>query len=428
MEIDGFRGIRYAPEVVGDLGSVTAPPYDAIDAQQQDALHAASPYNVVRLELGIDLAGDDDTTNRYQRAAAQYDAWRREGVLVPDGPGPRMHVYEQTFLDAGGRDRRQIGLLAALRLAPWEAGEVLPHEQVFRGPVEDRKRLLRALPVNVSPVFVLYQGRAAPVEAAVERARRSTPALEFRCDDGVTHRRWAIDDPAIMTSIHAALSDRVALMADGHHRYTTALEYRDEPGAPPGARDVLAYVVCEDDGPQVRPTHRLVRRLPAAWRDALHRLGLRTDRTWEGRRPELALRELRRDGVTFGLVTQARTETVAGPPADELVPDGTPPVLAGLDVTALQHLLVDHLQVPDRIEELMYTADVDAAVHAVARGEAEALFLVRPVSLPQVRAAATAGVRLPPKSTSFQPKPRTGLVLRPLAPPDGSPGTTGAPG
>lgn len=428
MELDAFHGIRYAPEVVGDLADVTAPPYDAIDEEQQRTLHAASPLNVVRLELGLDLSGDDDTTNRYQRAAAQYAAWRREGVLVPDGPGPRMHVYEQSFTDDAGRERRQVGLLAALRLAPWDEGVVLPHERVFRTPVEDRKRLLRALPVNVSPVFVLYEGRAEHVEAAIDAAGRTAPTDEFACEDGVVHRHWPLDDGAAVAAIRAELDDRVALMADGHHRYTTALEYRDEGRAPAGARDVLAYVVCEDDGPEVRASHRLVRRLPAGWRASLRELGLDVGRSWPGTHPDRVLRELERDDVAFGLITRDRTEALVGPRPEAIVPDGTHPVLAGLDVTAVQHLLVDRLQVPDRIEELRYTADLDGAVDALARDEAEALFVVRPVTLAQVRAAATAGVRLPPKSTSFQPKPRTGLVLRPLVAPGGRRGTADAPG
>ena len=419
MDIDGFHGIRYDRTVVGDLADVTAPPYDAIDEPMQRALHEASPYNVVRLELGLDLAGDDETTNRYQRAAAQYEEWRREGVLVADGDGPRMHVYEQAFTDDTGLERRQVGLLAALELAPWGETTVLPHERVFRGPVEDRKRLLRTLPVNVSPVFVLYQGRSEPVEAAVAAAAARPPAGDFRCEDGVRHRHWPIGDAEVVAAIRQGVADRAGLMADGHHRYTTALEHRDEPDAPPGADRILAYVVCEDDGPTVRATHRLVRRLPVGWRDALAELGLTTDRVWEGPRPALALRELHREEVAFAVVTRHRTEVLVGRELAGRLPPGTPPVLAGLDVTAVQYLLIDHLDIPDRMDELRYVADVEDALGALGRGEAEALFLVRPVALAQVREAAAAGVRLPPKSTSFHPKPRTGLVLRPLTPPAG---------
>lgn len=414
MQVDAFRGIRYSREVVGDLAEVTAPPYDAIDDRLQRELHDRSPYNVVRLELGLDLADDDETTNRYQRAAAQYERWRRSGVLVPDHPSPRLHVYEQTFTDDEGRERTQVGLLAALGLAPWDAGTVLPHERIFRAPVEDRKHLLRALPVNVSPVFVLYRGRSPAVEEAITAARDTAPLDDFRCEDGVRHRHWPLGDRATVDAIRADLRDRVALMADGHHRYTTALEHRSEPDAPPGAGSVLAYVVCEDDGPTVRPTHRLVRRVPSGWRESLAALGLTAGRVWEGPRPQLALRELERRDVAFGLVTRHRTETVVGPPLGELLPAKTPDVLAAIDVAAVQYLLVDHLGIPDRREELRYVADLDDAVAALGRGEAEALFLVRPVTLRQVREAATAGVRLPPKSTSFHPKPRTGLVLRPL--------------
>lgn len=419
MEVDAFRGIRYATSGIDDLATLTAPPYDAIDEDQQRALHDADPHNVVRLELALDRDGADEATNRYERSAAQYAEWRSSGVLVPDGDRPRLHVYEQRFTDLAGRQRSQVGLLAALRLAPWEAGVVLPHERVFRPPVEDRKRLLRALPINVSPIFVLYEERAEAVEAALGHVREQTPRDDFRCEDDVRHRHWSLEDPALVSRIRADLTDRIGLMADGHHRYTTALEYRDEPAAPAGAAAILAYVVCEQDGPELRANHRLVRRLPSGWRRRLGELGLSAARSWEGPRPELAVAELQRNGTGFGLVTRHRTEVLAGPPPRELVPGDTPGTLADLDVVALQHLLLDRLGIPDDVEDLRYISDVDAAVAAVGRGEAEALFLLRPLRLDQVRAAAAAGIRLPPKSTSFHPKPRTGLVLRPLEPPSG---------
>ena len=418
MEIDAFRGIRYATTAIDDLATLTAPPYDAIDAEQQHDLYEAHPHNVVRLELALDRDGTD-TADRYERSAAQYAAWRTSGVLVPDGDRPRLHVYEQVFTDLDGRQRTQVGLLAALRLTPWDRGHVLPHERVFRAPVEDRKRLLRALPVNVSPVFVLYEGRSDPVDEAIGQLRETDPVDDFRCGDEVRHRHWPLEDPVLVARISESLADRVGLMADGHHRYTTALEYRDEPAAPGGAEALLAHVVCEQDGPELRANHRLVRRLPAGWRRRLAELAITGGHSWEGMRPELALRELHRDGPGFGLVTRHRTEVLAAPPPRDLVPGDTADTLADLDVVALQHVLLDRLAVPDRFEDLRYVDDVGAAVAAIGRGEAEALFLLRPVRLDQVRAAAAAGVRLPPKSTSFHPKPRTGLVLRPLEPPTG---------
>lgn len=416
MEIDAFRGIRYATSALDDLASVTAPPYDAIDEGQQRTLHEADPHNVVRLELGLDREADGQTTNRYERSAVQYAAWRSSGVLVRDGDRPRLHAYEQSFTDLEGRPRSQIGFLAALQLAPWDAGIVLPHERVFRGPVEDRKRLLRALPVNVSPVFILYENRSEAVEEAFCHIREQPPGDDFRCEDGIRHRHWPLESPGLIARIRSDLADRVGLMADGHHRYTSALEYRDEAGAPRGAAAILAYVVCEQDGPELRANHRLVRRLPTGWRHELSDVGISVGRSWQGIRPELAVRELQRNGAGFGLVTRHRTEVLAGPPPRALVPSDTPATLADLDVVALQHILLDRLGVPDHVEDLRYVSEMAAAVAAVGRGDAEALFLLRPLRLDQVRAAASAGIRLPPKSTSFHPKPRTGLVLRPLDP------------
>lgn len=403
VRVAPFVGLRYDRDHVPDLAAVTAPPYDAIDPEQHRALEAASPFNVVRLELA---GRETDADDRYERAAATYRRWIDDGVLVPDDT-PRMSVYEQR-LPGGGL---QVGLLAALGLAPWAARTVLPHERVFRGPVEDRLRLLRAVPANISPVFVLHAPDAT-VDAVIDEARQGPPAASFE-DDGIEHRIWQLAGQTEHQAVAAALAPRTALMADGHHRYTTALEHHEATGAP-GTDAILAFLVAEHRGPDIAPMHRLVRRLPHDWRARARDNGFAVVEAADG--PHDAPAPPPGGSVVVTAAGWATLLPTDRERAGGLLAASVHPAVRNLDVTRLQALLTGPFAVPDRYEDLVYTPDRRWAEAEVAAGRADALFLVRPVTLAEVRAAATAGVLLPPKSTAFQPKPRTGLVLRPLVP------------
>lgn len=413
VDLAPFRGQRYDPDLVPDLARVSAPPYDAIDAEEQERLHAASPYNVVRLELGQQHTEDRPGADRYSRAADHHARWTADGTLRTD-EAPAFYVYEQRY-EHRGEQRVQIGLLGALQLTPWEDGLVLPHERIFRGPVEDRKRLLAALPVNVSPVFVLIPGTPPPLAVLLSATTARPPEREFRDAEGAGHRLWSLADAAVHAVVRAELEGQHVLMADGHHRYTTALEHhRERPG--PGTDRILAYVAGADRGPVIDASHRLVRRLPTDTVSRLRAAGF-TITPAHGSAEALARRlEGRQD--RFALVTADRSYVVRGEETTtaRLVAEVEAPV-NGLAVTKVQQLLFGPLEVADRIEDLRYTSDVAWAAREVDRGEADGLFLVPPVPFETFRAACEAGVRMPPKSTSFRPKPRTGLILRPLDPP-----------
>ncbi|HEX9889415.1 MAG TPA: DUF1015 domain-containing protein [Nitriliruptorales bacterium] len=416
VDLAPFRGLRFDPATVPDLGRVTAPPYDAIDADEQRRLHARSPFNVVRLELDARSTDDITPDDRYAQAADVYRSWRRQGALRLDAQA--MYVYEQRFEHAG-EPRRQIGVLAALALTPWSDGTVLPHEHVFRDPVEDRKRLLQALPVNVSPIFLLTPRTPARVAGMLDGVGQRAADAAFAGPGGVTHRLWVVTDAHLHGLVSGAYADQALLVADGHHRYTAALErHAESPG--PGTDRVLAFVVGADRGPAIDPTHRLVRHLPPDALDRIRAEGLRVE--WVEAEPgELATAVARSAPGTFGLVTAGGSYVLrADAPALDALTGAAPAPVDRLDVTALQALLVDRLAVPDRMQELRYTPDVEPAHRAVTSGAADGLFLVRPVSFDQFRAASEAGVRMPPKTTTFVPKPRTGLVMRPLDP-DGGP-------
>ncbi|MBW3577922.1 MAG: DUF1015 domain-containing protein [Actinobacteria bacterium] len=418
VDLAPFRGVRYTPS--HDLADVTAPPYDAIDPGLSHRLHQRSAVNVVRLERaephGRDRAGRD----RYELAADTYRSWLEAGVVARD-PGPALYVYEQQYMESG-EQRHQRGVLAALRLVPWGSGEVLPHEHIFRPPVEDRLRLLAALPVNTSPIYVLARAEPAEVTTVLDEVSAGRADAVFTDpEEGVTHRLWVVADSDVTAAVRAGYAPARVLMADGHHRYTGALQHHDtRPG--PGTGRILAYVVgpgggTDRAGPVVRAMHRLVRRLAPDARRRLAEVGARlvpvADEDANPRRIVAVLDE--RPTARFGLLTrQERTlvefDDVA---AEALVPRELPAEVRHLDVAVLQAVLSGPLEV-DQAQGVRYTPDAQAAAEEIMAGDADALFVLRPVTVSHVRAVADAGARMPPKTTSFFPKPRTGLVLRPL--------------
>ncbi len=272
VDVAPFSALRYRD--LSRLDELSAPPYDAINVVLSRRLRARSPYNVVRLELDANRPLEREGSGRYTAAGQTYARWRAEGILELDGTSA-LYVYEQTY-DHGEVGGRQRGLLVSLRLEPWEAGAVLPHERIFPGPVQDRLRLLEALPVNTSPVYLLAEREPDPVAKLLAETTQTSPLAAFTdAEEGVHHRVWRVTDRDAHACVRVGYARQRLLMADGHHRYTTALEYRAR-HAPAregeGSDRILAFVVS-GDGPLVRPSHRVVRRLPSSFEARLRASG-----------------------------------------------------------------------------------------------------------------------------------------------------------
>jgi len=437
LRLHPFRGLRYVPGKVSGLAAVTSPPYDVV--VRPDGLHhleCADPYNIVRLILPH--AGPPAA--RHRQAAATLRRWRREGVLATD-PVPAVYVYEQRRGDV-----LQRGLIGALRLSPPEAGVVLPHEDVIAEVVAERADLMRQLGANPEPLLLSYRGsdpgRAdarGAAAAAVERATARTPLLSTTTEDGFAHRLWALTDPAELAAVQADLSTRRALIADGHHRWATYLRLRDEQRAAPGADESgpargsfweygLVLLVDTDRYPlHVHAIHRVLPQLPLA--RALHAVeaaGAFRIRSFDGP-PSRAFAALGTGGALDGLDPATGTAFVltdGGPvchlldrPAPRLLDralDGRPASWRQLDAAVLHSVLLDEVwRIPDRPAAVGYLHDAGTAVEQAAKRGGTAV-LMRPVREETVRALAEEGVTMPRKSTSFGPKPATGLVLRAL--------------
>jgi uncharacterized protein (DUF1015 family) len=432
VEVRAFRGLRFAPSRVADLGQVLAPPYDVIAPDEHRALLERSPYNIVRIELPTNGSNDP-----YVEAARTLEAWRQSGVLERDEQSS-LYLYEERF-EFAGQQRARRALVAALRLEPWSAGQVLPHERTMAGPKEDRLHLMRATRANVSPIWTLYRGDAPALGRAWDLAAGREPERSARLEDGTEHRLWPLTDPELNAAIEADFRPLKLYIADGHHRYETALHFRDELAsqllleADHPANFVLVHLVAEDDpGLVLLATHRLVKNL-----GPLDQVELETELgsdwhgeyfpIWEGAPREQLEALLERlaaagqservvglfgpDTSLFGLLILRNQQLL-----EQRAPERSDAWRA-LDVALLDEGLLKPLLEragAEREASVRYERDPYLALQAVLGGEYQLALFLNPTRPEQVGAIADVGDRMPEKSTYFYPKPPTGLVMREL--------------
>jgi len=437
-EIHPFRGLRYHPGQVGDLARVIAPPYDAISPAEQRALHASSPHNIVRLEYGEAHPDDGEQNNRYTRAAATLVQWLASGVLVQDDR-PAFYVYDQEFEHDGVRYRRRA-LLTRVGLEDWAKGAVRPHEHTMAPPKEDRLRLLRACRANISPVSVLYRDPQGAVSNALQDATsgRSPAAVAETAKE--RHTLWPLSEERLQRWLEQQFAPATLYIADGHHRYETALTYRDErraaaaswTGHEPENFVLAGLTAAEDPGLLVLPIHRLVQ-LPQVDDSVLERLRQHlaveevTPAQPHGEAAPHRLLELvaerGRSASAFGLCWPGgRLFLLTTEDPDGLVARFCPECPAQwrtLDIAVLEFALLRAILGIDakRIEEgvsVAITPDAHEACQEVQTGRYSAAFLLNPVPVERVLAIADGDQRMPPKTTFFYPKLATGLVINRL--------------
>jgi len=447
-DLRSFRALRFDPSLVGDLTPIVAPPYDVIGPELHRTLLARHPLNAVRLDLPRSEPGEDPD-ERYRRVARTFAAWRSDGSLRKD-PRPAVYVYEQTYLVPGTRlERTQRGFFARLRLEPFGAGgAVLPHERTMSGPKEDRYRLLRATGVNTSPVVCMFEDPQRGAAAILAGVAATPAAADVTDDDGVRHRLWVAPDGSTggegadrAPEPDAPESPALGLLriagagpvfiADGHHRYVTALRYRDERrmtrSCEPDPPFDFLLVLMLDAGDQltVLPTHRVIRGLGdeglAIVRDGLDRLFSveAVDRAELVERFEAA-GELAGGGGRMGLLTRdgAWQLTARRPAFHGLLPPGGE-AIRSLDVSLLGAALESLAGIDDAAvaagQRIGYTKSAAEAAKLVAGAVdgADTAFLLEPTPVSSIMAVARDGDVMPQKSTYFYPKALTGLVLNP---------------
>jgi uncharacterized protein (DUF1015 family) len=416
-EIHPLRALHYDTSLVGPLADVVAPPYDVIDASQRAQLIARSPFNVVAIDLP---EGDPDP---YAHARELFESWQLHGALVRDRE-PALWAHTQDYVGPDGRRLTRRGFFCRVRIEGYGAGRVRPHERTHPGPKEDRLRLTRATRANISPIFSLYSDPQQATWEALAPAAERQPWGEVTDADGTRHRLWRVTDAAAIAAVQAATADAELLIADGHHRYETMQVYADEVGGEGEHRYILMCLVAmEDPGLTVFPTHRVVRGLGDARREALADTLARDFERTEVPRDQLAPSP-GRGPLQLGYIDGRSALPLRLTLKDQAIADaalsGHSPAYRELDTGVLEALLLKGaLGLSDEdiahFNGLFYARDTAEALAMVSSGEYEAAFLMRPTPVEQVRDVAAAGENMPPKSTYFFPKLLTGLLFNPLS-------------
>lgn len=427
-DVRPFRAVRYARPIGADTSSLAAPPYDVVSPEQRERLLAADEHNVVALELPEGPLDPGTRGNRYETGARRWREWLDDGVLAQD-EAPAVYVLEQRY-SQGGREVARRGFVAAVGLEPFAAGVVLPHERTLPKAIDDRLNLTRATAANLSQVFGMFADPAHATDALIAKAMESAPLATATDEAGVVSTIWALTDPADHAALAGRLADEPIFIADGHHRYTTALAYRDERRAAGAAAAenpaydsvMMALVNMDDPGLLVWPTHR-VADAPGEFDE---------DAFWAGLAEHFELSDLpgghaaaaleAPDGRTTFLVRARSGRTrIARLRADVdhacAFPAGTSDAWRSIDVAVLQELVLSplldiHPDRPATLDRLRFSKDAHEALKMA--GEHDAVFVLNPTRMDQVASVALAGETMPQKSTYFYPKLISGLLFKRL--------------
>lgn len=434
-----FRAFRYNPEKVGSLETVATQPYDKITPEMQARYYGLSPYNLARIIKGRTEPSDTDRENVYTRAARYLEDWKRERVLVQE-PDPAIYPYFQEYeVPGSGQKRVRKGFIAAGQIEDYDARVIFRHEQTLSAPKADRLELLRHTRTHFGQIFMLFSDPAREVDRLLERAAAQPPAMRVRDEYGTVHTVWRVADPADVAGIQQAMADKKLIIADGHHRYETALIYRNECRArlqtsdptAPHERVMMTFINTEGEGLTILPTHRVVSGLKefafAAFRQAASRYF-----DWyaypfssEAERPAV-VQQFHHDLVSRGEKRPTIGAYVAGERAaylfllkinadlEKWLPDLSPGQRT-LDIVLLHRLLLQNcLNLSEasvqREQNLRYLREWEEAIGLVESGQAQVTFLLNPVRIEQVRDIALRGEVLPQKSTDFYPKLLSGLT------------------
>ena len=425
-ELQPLRALRFDASL--GLASLICPPFDTISPELQRSLYQRSPHNIVRIELGLEEPGDSEADNRHLRAASALNQWRASDILRLDD-APAFYAYDQYF-QRGGRQFRRRALFARLRLEPWQANVVRPHERTFAPPIEDRLLLLRATRCNTSPVFLLYRDAEGRIASLLESAQGESLA-DFSDDSGQRHHLWPIADADIQKAIAGAFRSQTLYVADGHHRYETALAYRDEcrgagniqsPDFSGESFALVALTAADDPGLLILPVHRLVhaqtsleatlsKLLPIFDAEPMPSLESLLAEMAERGRLTTAVGLIAADSPELYLLTLLDRDAAA-----DLMPADMRPAWRSLDAAVARYVIVQHaLQIEEGAiaygQAVHNTEDAEEALRQVRGNHYRYAILLNPVRPDQVMTVADAGQPMPQKSTFFYPKLPTGLML-----------------
>lgn len=423
-EISPFQGIQYNQDKIRDIAAVICPPYDVISPEEQQGYYKASEFNVIRIEHGIILPDDNAKNNKYIRARNTFDQWLKDSILTMDN-AQAFYIHEQGFV-VGGSKKKRLGLIACVKLEPWENRIIFPHEHTLQKVKSDRLELMKSCNANISPILGLYDDPGNKVTKLMEA--KSLPSKLF-IDITVgneTHKVWKANEPEFVQRCSHFISPKPIYIADGHHRYETALAYRDERRKTTPSYSgyeafnfiMMTLVSFSDPGLVMLPIHRLIKGIQP---NVLPELNKQLSSFFNIKSTPINRYELienKMPGIKVVGLEPGNVLTLRLLPAislDEVMPKGRTSVYKRLDVSVVEHLIIENLLgIHNVSEHVTYTPDTEQTVTAVEKGEYQLGIILNPMAVTTIKAIADAKDRMPRKSTYFYPKLPTGLIINRL--------------
>jgi uncharacterized protein (DUF1015 family) len=437
-EIRSFRGLRYNTQRI-KLEEVITEPYDRITPAMQEDYYRRNPYSVVRIILGKEDDPEHSEMDKYQRAKIYLDEWKKQGLLVREDQDS-LYLYEQEF-QVRGEKKKRTGLIASVRLEEFSSRKILPHEKTFPKHKIDRLNLLRATNTNTGQIFLLYKDDQDTVSQAIQRARQNAElGGETRDEANFLHRLWIIKEKEVIQRIKEAMADKVLIIADGHHRYETSLNYQKEvlekmkevKGDEPFNYIMMTLFKLEDPGLVILPTYRLVKGLDELSEEKLRNLLLPyfeiSEVGWPDASDKSKLEEVQNKVLNgshsfAAYISEFQKFFVFSLKSEDLldkeITEARSAEWKRLDVAILHSLIIDKLDALcsesfSLESNVSYIRDLDQGINKVRQGEFQMIFFLKPVSLQQIREVVENGELMPQKSTDFFPKLKSGLVMNPL--------------
>ena len=433
-EIRPFSGWRYNQSLVKDISTVICPPYDVISLSLHENLHTRNDYNFIRIEDAKKSPNDTPADNKYTRTTATLAQWLNQKVLVPEN-SPAIYLHDHYFR-LQGKDHVRRGIIARVRLEEWDKMIIRPHENILSAPKEDRQNLLKALKVNTSPVLMMYQDPERKIATALAKETKKKPVIDTTIPEGDRHKVWAVTDTTVVNLIAGVIAKQPFYIADGHHRYTSALTYlREQMAATPGLSPdsavnfVMSTLVdFADPGLIILAPHRVIRGLTLSVLSELKaklgayfeitELPANTKDAWQKLDAEMS----KPDGIRIGFFGPGTNKFYALKLRDEAVlaeimPDSSD-IYRKLDVSVLDHVVLNKilgLGIDVRTEDrVSFSHDREESMKDVLRGEQQVVFFLKPVKPELIKTVSDANEKMPRKSTYFYPKAPAGLVVNPL--------------
>jgi len=415
-QIKSFKAVHYNPAKIDNMAQVVCPPYDVISPKDQAALYQMHPHNYIRILLGLEKSTDNAHDNKYTRSKKTFTEWLEKNVLIQD-PEPCLYIYKQEY-KVFGQKKARIGFLGLMRLHDKEQSKIFPHENTHMAAKVDRLRLLRNVKASLCPIFVCYSDQYKRIDTIFQNhIRQERPFVDVTDPDNVRHILWRMDDSDLIEQVRLLMADQPLFIADGHHRYEVAVEYRklrlqgkkNATGKEPFNYLMTYFTNLESKDLVILPIHRVVKRLPKNL-DFLEKF-FRVDRVSSMNELKILLARAGKNENAFGLymrgtikLLRLKNKTFI----DEYIHEGSKDYRS-LDATILKYFIFDPMKIAS--EDIIYKKDLKEATDMVDANHAAACFILNPIHVDQLKAVALNGERMPPKTTYFYPKVLSGLTI-----------------